>query len=167
MDPFEGWALEKGSPQTPKPLPMPEPPALQDDAVESFEALDAEAAELPPEARVDSPVSTCPLTWLEITVFDEDGDPVPGASFEASLPDGSKHQGTLDGQGRAKLKGTDVEAEDVDVEVTVRRAEDGGAAAYSLSIRPRASSSPEKSEDAEASSDESLLRAELEAPERS
>ncbi|MCY1021946.1 Ig-like domain-containing protein [Pyxidicoccus sp. MSG2] len=166
MDPFEGWALKKGSPQLPKPLPMPEPLAPTDDAVESFEALDAEAAELSPEARVDSPVTTCPLTWLEITVFDEDGDPVPDVSFEASLPDGSTHKGTLDSQGRAKIKGTDVEAEDVDVEVSVRRAEDGGAASYSLSIRPRASSSTEKSEDAEAPSDDSLLRAELEEPER-
>jgi len=161
MDPFKGWDLEKGSPQTPTPLPRRVPSGPKDDALESFESLDAEAAALSPEARVDSPVSSCPLTWLEITVFDEDGDPVTDTSFEATLPDGSTHRGTLDAQGRAKIEGTDVEAEDVDVEVSRRRAEDGSAAGYSLRITPRASSSPKKAQDAEAAAEEPLLRVEL------
>ncbi|MBZ4417707.1 Ig-like domain-containing protein [Myxococcus sp. RHSTA-1-4] len=167
MDPFEGWNLEEGAAQLPQPLapPMPEPQP-RDDASESFDALDAEAAQLAPESRVDSPVVNCPLTWLEVTLFDEDGDPIADEPFEASLPDGSSHKGRTDPQGRAKIHDVDVEAGDVDVEVSIRRAEDGSAAGYLVRILPRASPAPKKDAEEESPSEEDELRAELTVPDR-
>jgi hypothetical protein len=169
MDPFERWNLEVGAPQLPKPLAPPVPVSEpQDEPSESFDALDAEAAQLAPEPRVDSPVVDCPLTWLEVTLFDEEGAPIADEPFEASLPDGSSHKGRTDAQGRAKIHDVDVEAGDVDVEVSIRSAEDGNAEGLLLRIVPRGAPAPEQDaeEEEEASSDEELLRAELTVPDR-
>lgn len=46
-------------------------------------------------------------TWIEIELVDEAGDPVPGESYEITLPDGSKAAGTLDGKGFARVDGID------------------------------------------------------------
>jgi len=46
-------------------------------------------------------------TWIEIELVDEVGDPVPGESYEITLPDGSKAAGTLDGKGFARVDGID------------------------------------------------------------
>ncbi|MCH9687569.1 MAG: hypothetical protein K0V04_39410 [Deltaproteobacteria bacterium] len=42
--------------------------------------------------------------WLELVLVDENGDPVRDASYEVILPDGSMRIGSLDAQGRARLR---------------------------------------------------------------
>jgi hypothetical protein len=46
-------------------------------------------------------------TWIEIELVDEAGEPVPGESYEITLPDGTTTKGTLDGQGFARVEGID------------------------------------------------------------
>jgi len=46
-------------------------------------------------------------TWIEIELVDEAGEPVPGESYEITLPDGSKATGSLDGKGFARVDGID------------------------------------------------------------
>lgn len=43
--------------------------------------------------------------WIEITLSDEDGNPVPDEKYVLYLPDGSKRNGTLDSRGYAKEEG--------------------------------------------------------------
>jgi hypothetical protein len=46
-------------------------------------------------------------TWIEIELVDDAGEPVPGESYEITLPDGSKATGSLDGKGFARVEGVD------------------------------------------------------------
>jgi hypothetical protein len=43
--------------------------------------------------------------WTEIELLGEDGNEVPDEVYAIVLPDGSKRQGKLDAQGRARLDG--------------------------------------------------------------
>jgi type VI secretion system secreted protein VgrG len=46
--------------------------------------------------------------WIEITLVDEDGKPVPGEEYKVTLPDGSTvASGTLDEKGKARVEGID------------------------------------------------------------
>jgi hypothetical protein len=45
--------------------------------------------------------------WIEIALVDENGDPVPGQSYEIKLPDGSIQSGNLDSRGLARIDGID------------------------------------------------------------
>lgn len=56
--------------------------------------------------RLGDPVQPC-LGWLEILLADEDGEPIPDERYVVTLPDGTKREGALDGQGRAYLVGID------------------------------------------------------------
>lgn len=47
------------------------------------------------------------LTWIEIELLDDNGDPVPGERYEIELPDGRIKRGTLDGNGFARVEGID------------------------------------------------------------
>ena len=42
------------------------------------------------------------LSWIEIRLVDEDGQPVPGAAYEIILPDGSIKSGSLNAKGAAR-----------------------------------------------------------------
>jgi len=46
-------------------------------------------------------------SWIEIKLLDEDGQPVPGEPYSIKLPDGSVVDGTLDGNGFARVDGID------------------------------------------------------------
>jgi type VI secretion system secreted protein VgrG len=46
-------------------------------------------------------------TWIEIELIDDDGNPVPGAKYEITLPDGRIYPGTLDNKGCARVDGID------------------------------------------------------------
>ena len=53
-----------------------------------------------------SPVQDCPLkkkTWIEIALIGQDGEPVAGARYRIFLGDGTKMEGSLDGEGRARV----------------------------------------------------------------
>jgi hypothetical protein len=46
-------------------------------------------------------------TWIEIVLVDALDQPVAGKKYSVELPDGSKKEGTLDDQGKAKLENLD------------------------------------------------------------
>lgn len=41
--------------------------------------------------------------WIEITLKDSEGNPIPNAEYIVYLPDGQERQGTLDGNGYARV----------------------------------------------------------------
>ncbi len=46
------------------------------------------------------------LSWIEIELLDEDGEPVAGERYQVSLPDGETvAEGSLDDKGRARIEG--------------------------------------------------------------
>jgi type VI secretion system secreted protein VgrG len=46
------------------------------------------------------------LSWIEIKLVDEDGEPVPGEAYRVTLPDGETvAEGTLDDKGYARVEG--------------------------------------------------------------
>jgi len=47
------------------------------------------------------------VSWIEIKLVDEEGEPVPGELYRITLPDGSVVEGTLDAQGFARVDGLD------------------------------------------------------------
>jgi hypothetical protein len=56
---------------------------------------------------VVSTASPDTTTFIEIELVDEEGNPVPGESFEVTLPDGTVVDGSLDDQGQARVEGID------------------------------------------------------------
>lgn len=46
-------------------------------------------------------------SWIEIEMLDEEDNPVPGETYQITLPDGSVAQGTLDENGFARIDGFD------------------------------------------------------------
>lgn len=57
-----------------------------------------EPAPPPPRREVDE-------HWIAIELVGEDDEPVPGARYEITLPDGKLIRGRLDAQGRAEVSG--------------------------------------------------------------
>lgn len=43
--------------------------------------------------------------WIEIALIGEDGEPIPGAWYEVTLPDGTLACGALDEEGEARIEG--------------------------------------------------------------
>lgn len=46
-------------------------------------------------------------TWIEIELVDEDGLPIAGERYRVTAPDGEQFEGTVDGNGRAKVWGVE------------------------------------------------------------
>ena len=44
-------------------------------------------------------------SWIQISLTDEDGDPVPSEAYQIQLPDGTVEEGALDDSGRARIDG--------------------------------------------------------------
>ena len=44
-------------------------------------------------------------SWIEIELVGEDGKGIPGEKYRITLPDGTVAEGTLDGEGRARVDG--------------------------------------------------------------
>ncbi len=44
-------------------------------------------------------------SWIEIEMVDEEDEPVPGEKYKITLPDDSVTEGTLDGNGFARIEG--------------------------------------------------------------
>ena len=56
----------------------------------------------------DDPNNEKKLSWIEIELKDEDGDPVPGEKYRVTLPDGTTvAEGTLDEKGFARVSNID------------------------------------------------------------
>ena len=47
-------------------------------------------------------------TWIEFHLVDEDGQPVPNATYRVTLPNGSTRDGRLDAQGTARFEEIDI-----------------------------------------------------------
>ena len=80
------------------PIPAPPPPPVERSLRER-----RRDRENPSSRTVGSAVQSC-LTYLDFTLVDEDGDPVPNEPFVVELPDGTKKSGLTDGAGQAYLE---------------------------------------------------------------
>ena len=58
----------------------------------------------PPETKEEKEQKK---SWIEIKLEDEEGNPIPGKKYNIKLPDGSVIEGTLDGEGYARVDGID------------------------------------------------------------
>jgi hypothetical protein len=54
-----------------------------------------------------SSVSTDKKHWVEIALFDEEGNPVQGKAYQITVPDGTVIAGATDGKGRGRVDGID------------------------------------------------------------
>ncbi len=71
----------------------------------------------PPEAPIADPVASAPgnrpvdlappplRTWVEIQLLDDQGNPVTGEAYWIICPEGQKHEGTTNGEGKARVDG--------------------------------------------------------------
>ena len=57
----------------------------------------------PPPRSDDRPEKT----WVDVQLVDQDGTPVPNASYKLKITDGSIREGTLDTEGRVRVSGID------------------------------------------------------------
>ncbi|MCB9761306.1 MAG: hypothetical protein H6739_15800 [Alphaproteobacteria bacterium] len=64
-----------------------------------------------PEETEPEPVEFEPdePPWLDIELVDEQGRPVPGELYTVELPDGTFLQGSLDPNGKARIRGVDAQ----------------------------------------------------------
>ena len=46
-----------------------------------------------------------PVSWIELVLQDQDGNPVPGEPYSITLPDGTVAEGTLDEKGFVRVDG--------------------------------------------------------------
>ena len=79
-------------------------------AIEGSGGEDGDDADSSSSSRKGGSKSGTPArvkTWIEITLVDEDGEPVPYEPFEIELPDGRKVGGRLDGNGLARFSNID------------------------------------------------------------
>jgi len=60
-----------------------------------------------PKQGKASPETEKKLTWVEIELVDDDGQPVPGVEYEIQLPDGSVKSGRLNDKGKARYDDID------------------------------------------------------------
>jgi Rhs element Vgr protein len=55
----------------------------------------------------DQDIEEKKLSWVEIELVDEEGGPVSSEKYVIELPDGTKKEGMLDSEGRARVEGID------------------------------------------------------------
>lgn len=74
-----------------------------------WEVEEQQRSKARPERRPESPprTPTVEKTWIEFQLVDEDGEPVPNASYRVKLPDGSVRDGRLDSQGMVRFENID------------------------------------------------------------
>jgi type VI secretion system secreted protein VgrG len=97
----------------------PVTPAAPASAVDADDAVaggidDAQGAGATKQADQLSSVQVKPYkpdpakkSWIEIKMVDEDNNPVPGAHYQVTLPDGTVADGTLDDKGFSRVDGID------------------------------------------------------------
>ncbi|MCB1035640.1 MAG: hypothetical protein KDD47_17595 [Acidobacteria bacterium] len=106
----------------------------EDSPKQSMEAM-AEEAEEESEEEVDTPVSTCPKAWFELTALGPENEPLKDVPYKVDLPE-VKQEGKLDGQGFLRIE--DVEVEPGSYVVNVLSEEDsGGEPSYRVEVVPR------------------------------
>lgn len=59
----------------------------------------------PSAAPASAAAETPPADWIELRLVGEDDRPLPGERYVVVLPDGSRREGTLDGDGAARVEG--------------------------------------------------------------
>jgi len=99
-----GGSAGSGTPVGPCPPTAPELPDEADDAKPGTKvALLARSQ----KRKEKKPVKEDPKkkSWIKIKLVDEEGNPVPGESFEIKTSDGKYRSGTLNNKGEANVKG--------------------------------------------------------------
>jgi hypothetical protein len=76
---------------------------------ERIEIAGAGSSDDPTSGLDDDPAEddTDETHWIEIELRDADGNPVPGARFELTLPDGTTRTGSLNFTGVLRIEGLD------------------------------------------------------------
>lgn len=69
------------------------------------DAADAPATTSGAAAGSDTPPPQTETSWIEIKLLDEEGHPVPGESYQITLPDGSVASSTTNDKGLARVEG--------------------------------------------------------------
>lgn len=59
----------------------------------------------PFKASDDTPDREEKTAWIEVELLDDDGKPVVGERYRITLPDNSVAEGSLDGEGKARVQG--------------------------------------------------------------
>ncbi len=127
----------------------PEQVAPEDPPARSLDAMDRDVEANVSEDDVGQPVSSCPKPYVEIMLFDANDRPAAGAPYSLELPDGSKREGTLDGQGYARIVDVDLDPDDYTLQVSATDAKDG-TSSYSVTlIRKQEEEQQEEQEEAE------------------
>ena len=99
----------------------PAPPEETNDAIDAKPGLNAQAAgdggaPAGADANTAKPYKNAKTNqekktkkdWIEVVLLDEEKDPVPGARYQITLPDGQTvAEGTLDEKGSVRLEGID------------------------------------------------------------
>jgi hypothetical protein len=119
-DPFQG-------------APSPAESKPDDDAPESF-AMAEETVLTEKSRTLGSPILPCQTPWVELQLFDADGEPVQGAPYSIS-GGGVSQSGRLDKDGFVRLEGVDLNAEQVMLAVEVEE-DDNGELSYTLEVVP-------------------------------
>lgn len=86
--------------------------SIEDDydgqSIATMNQTDAPAQEAPPPAAPEAapqPADEEKKTWIEVRLVDNMGIPIPYEAFKLKLPDGTIREGSLDGDGRARVEG--------------------------------------------------------------
>lgn len=125
----------------------PEDPPEPQDAFASMEAAIVEG-ELQEESL--SPVLPCQNPYLELTLTDDDGNPLANAKYKLTAPGGENRTGTLDENGFVHLDGIDIAADTCSLRLQIQEDENDPEAdpTYEVQVVPK-ETEPEPAEDEE------------------
>jgi hypothetical protein len=130
----------------------PEPKAPEkDNPVESLRAMDKQVKEMPVADKLGPPIQPCGKPWLELTLFDADNRPVPGAPYTIALPSGERRSGVLDETGFVHIDDIEADAAELEAEVRVHLDDNGTVDQYEITVRAKG---PAKEDEEEESADE-------------
>jgi type VI secretion system secreted protein VgrG len=96
-----GGAAGMGSPGMAIPPTAPEKPDEADNA-EPGKKTELEKQSLERKKKKAKPEDT-PTSWIDLSMLDEEDNPVAGESYEVVEADGTTHTGTLDEKGKARV----------------------------------------------------------------
>lgn len=112
----------------------PEPPKPVDDPLTSLASMEQEVSTLEDE-DVTAPATSCGTPWLEVFLYDDDGEPAQGADYDLSAPGVPAQKGKLDERGCVRVEGVEADDPDaLDLQVAVDRDADGEITGYRVEL---------------------------------
>lgn len=97
--------------------------APDDDAVESYAAMDEVAVALASSTELGDPILPCQQPCIEVTVMDEDNLPLADMPYRLMLEGSLLAEGTLDGMGFVAIEKQELPAGDWRIEIVLQRNE--------------------------------------------